>query len=432
MQDKTVQDKYSDSVSFFREAAPYVYTHRGKNFVIAFAGEVIASSLFQDIVRDLAIISSLGARLVLVHGTRPQINERLDPDDSPIRFHKRVRVTDRTALIAAQEAIGFLRIRIENLLTYALSHPSLSSNRLGIVTGNFITARPLGVHDGIDYGFSGLVRKINYPLIQQQLDANNIVLMSPIGYSPTGEAYNLQYEQVAIATAKALKADKLIFLSYQPLNLPRELTVDEAKAYIPENEILPSIIEALETDVERIHLLNANTDGALLLELYTRNGVGSMISAEKFERLQAADIEHISGILDIIRPLENAGVLIKRSREQLELEIHNFHIITRDQRVIACAAVYDTDDPDIAELACLAVHPHYRSGGRGDKLLKHVAQLSKKHGKQQLLVLTTQTSDWFRERGFVKGEIEALPPNKKSLYNYRRNSQVLFMAIDTV
>ncbi len=418
------------SVTFFREAAPYIHNHRGKTFVIAFAGEVIATPRFRQIVQDLAIISSLGARLVLVHGTRPQIDERLHRTNTPIRLHKGIRITDSTSLLAAQEAIGFLRIRIENLLTHALNQPSLNNEGLGIVSGNYITARPLGICDGIDYGYSGQVRKINHTLMQQQLDSGNIVLLSPMGYSPTGEAYNLRYEQVAVAATQAIKADKLIFLSHQPLNLPHELTLEEAKASLPYNPLLPAVLEASENQVERIHLLDAEIDGALLLELYTRDGVGSMIAAELFERLRAATIEDISGIMELIRPLEERGILIKRSREQLELEIDNFHIILRDREVIACVALYDTDDAQVAELACLAVSQQDRGGNRGDKLLKHVAQLAKMQGKNRLLVLTTQTTDWFRERGFEKGSVDELPANKKSLYNYQRNSQVLFKTLE--
>lgn len=412
-------------VSFFREAAPYIHCHRGKTFVIAFAGEVVDSSQFHQIMQDLAIISSLGARLVLVHGTRPQIDKRLHHSDVPIHIHKGIRVTDMPALLAAQEAIGFIRIQIETLLTHILNQPSAStSNGLGIISGNFITARPMGIHDGINYGFTGLIRRINHTLIQQQLEADNIVLLSPIGYSPTGEAYNLCYEHVATAAAKALAADKLIFFSYQSLDLPLQLTLNEAKTY--QHDLLPAAIEALEAGVDRIHLLDAKTDGALLIELYTRDGVGSMISAEHFEALRAATIEDISSILDLIHPLENMGTLVKRSREHLEMEINNFHVITRDQKVIACAALYDTDNAEVGELACLAVHLDYRGGKRGDKLLGHITQLAQKQGKTRLLVLTTQTTDWFRERGFTKGKIQELPDNKKSLYNYQRNSQILF------
>lgn len=416
--------KVSNSVSFFREAAPYIHCHRNKTFVVAFAGEVVTHSQFRQIVRDLAIISSLGARLVLVHGIRPQIDQRLHHINAPIRIHKGIRVTDAPALLAAQEAIGFLRIHIENLLAHTLSKPSVSSPGLGIVSGNFITARPMGIHDGIDYGFTGLIRRISHALIQQQLEAHNIVLLSPIGYSPTGEAYNLRYEHVAITAAKSLKADKLIFLSHQSLDLPPKLTLNEAKLY--RHELIPSAVEALEAGVDRVHLLDAKTDGALLIELYTRDGVGSMISAEQLEHLRAASIDDICSILELICPLENTGTLVKRSRERLEMEIDNFHVITRDQKVIACVALYNTDDTQIGELACFAVHSSYRGCRRGDKLLGHVIQLAQKQGKTTLLVLTTQTTDWFRERGFTKGTIEELPPNKKSLYNYQRNSQVLF------
>lgn len=413
-----------NSVLFFREAAPYIQQHRHKTFVIAFAGEVIESPYFPQIAQDLAIISSLGSRLVLVHGTRPQIDQRLQQRQAAIRFEQGLRVTDKNALLAAQEAIGFLRIRIENLLSHALNIPTQSSQQLGVVSGNFITARPVGIHNGVDYGFSGMVRKMEHALIRQQLQADNIVLVSPMGYSPTGEAYNLRYEQVAIATAQHLHADKLIFLSDQAIELPKELTL--AQAQQTTHPLMPAAIEALENHIERVHLLDANTNGSLLLELYTRDGGGSLISAEAFEQLRPATIEDISGILALIQPLENAGALIKRSREQLELEVSNFHIINRDNKIIACVALYQTDNPAIAELACFAVHPDYRGGKRGDKLLKYIEKLAKHNANQQLMVLTTQTTEWFRERGFQQVSVDALPDNKKQLYNYQRNSRVLF------
>ncbi len=419
----------SQQIAFFREAAPYINAHWAKVFVIAFAGEVIELPQFRQMMQDIAIVSTLGAKVVLVHGTRPQINKRLAQTATPIRLHKGIRITDEATLIAAEEAIGFLRIRIENFLSHALAQPSIQHHGVDIVSGNFITARPLGIHDGVDYGYSGLVRKINAAFIQEQLQVHNIVLLSPIGYSPTGEAYNLRYEQVAIATAKALKADKLIFFSPDSLNLPPELTPEEARTFKDHHELMPAVVEALDSFIERIHLLNALTDGALLLELYTRDGAGTLITAEQFETLRNANIEDISGILDLIRPLEQQGILIKRSREQLELEIHKFYIITRDREVIACVALYDTADPMVAELACLAVNNHYRGGNRGDKLLKHIEQVAYQQGKQRLLVLTTQTTQWFRERGFVKASIEDLPSNKKQLYNYQRNSQVLFKTL---
>jgi amino-acid N-acetyltransferase len=420
-------DQNCNNVLLLREASPYIQKHRGKTFVIAFPGEVVEQNNFRQLIQDIAIISALGSRIVIVHGTRSQINKRIEANGRKSYFHHNIRVTESADIPLIQEAIGYLRITIENLLSHALSQPSLPNHSIGVSSGNYITAQPLGIIDGVDYGHTGKIRRIAHTFITQQLNNNNIVLISPIGYSPSGEVYNLDYEQVALSTAKTLNADKIIFISDNDAHLPHEITATQIEVDKTASTFLNKIAKILlDGDIERVHLLNAATDGALLLELYTRDGVGCLISAKQFELLRAATVEEISGILDLIRPLESAGTLIKRSREQLELEINNFHVIVRDQKIIACVALYNTDDPSIAELACLAVNPEYRGGNRGDKLVRHVAQLARTQGKTRLLVLTTQTTDWFRERGFEKGSVEELPSNKKSLYNYRRNSQVLF------
>jgi amino-acid N-acetyltransferase len=420
-------DQKCNSVHLLREASPYIHKHRGKTFVVAFPGEVVEQALFPQLIQDIATISALGSRIVIVHGTRSQINKRLEVVGRKSRFHHNIRVTEPGDIPLIQEAIGYLRITIENLLSHALNQPNLPNHSIGVSSGNYITAQPLGIIDGVDYGYTGKIRRIAHPFIAQQLDNKNIVLMSPIGYSPSGEVYNLDYEHVALSTAKALNADKIIFINDNDAHLPHEITAAQIEADTTTSTFLKKIAKILlDGDIERVHLLNAATDGALLLELYTRDGVGSLISAKQFEHLHAATVEDISGILDLIHPLESIGTLIKRSREQLELEINNFHVIVRDQKIIACVALYNTDDPSIAELACLAVNPEYRGGNRGDKLFRHIAHLAHTQGKARLLVLTTQTTDWFRERGFEKGSVDELPANKKSLYNYQRNSQVLF------
>lgn len=419
------------SVSFFREAAPYIHHHRGKVFVIAFPGEVIEQPDFRHLIQDIATVAALGSRIVIIHGTRAQINQRLVKAGIQSQFHHNIRITTAEEIVLVEEAVGCLRIRIEKQLTHALNQPSIASEGISVCSGAYLTAQPLGIIDGVDYGHTGQIRRIATAAIQQQLDNHNIVLISPLGYSPSGEAYNLDYEQVALTTAKELAhTDKIILFSEQELQLPRELMANEIE-YTPDTPLFLKRMAQLlfYSEIERVHLLNARIDGALLLELYTRDGIGTLISTQQFEQLKTATEENINGILELIRPLEEKGVLIKRSREQLELEIEKFHVITRDHEVIACVALYDTDTPTIAELACLAVNPQYRGGNRGDKLLRHVAQLAKTQGKIKLLVLTTQTTDWFRERGFEKGEIADLPSNKKSLYNYQRNSQVLFKTL---
>ncbi|PID50294.1 MAG: amino-acid N-acetyltransferase [Proteobacteria bacterium] len=418
-----------NSVDFFREASPYIRQHRERVFVIAMPGEVLEQANFRRILQDIAIIVTLGVRVILVHGTRPQIDNRLQTLQHPIHYHHDLRITDSVALQAAKEACGFVRIQIENTLAYALSQRMNTVAGQHIISGNFVTARPVGILDGIDYGYTGQIRRINHQAIRLQLENRNVVLLSPLGYSPSGEAYNLRYEQLTVETAQALQADKVLFLSHTPLNLPTELTLEEARQYPNAHALLPMMIDALQHKVERVHLLEAHLEGALLLELYTRDGVGCMISANPFESIRQATVEDISGILEIIRPLEHSGTLVKRSREQLELEISNFQVVERDQQIIACAALYATDDPQISELACLAVHAHYRTAHRGEQLLNAIAKLAKAQGKTILMVLTTQTTDWFRERGFVETGIDNLPANKRQLYNYKRNSKVLFKTL---
>ncbi|MGB0847351.1 MAG: amino-acid N-acetyltransferase [Thiolinea sp.] len=418
-----------NSVAFFREASPYVRQHRNKIFVIAFSGEVIQLSNFRRIIQDIAIIAALGARIVLIHGSRPQIDERLKNGKHNVKFHNGTRISDQAALIAAQESCGYIRITLENMLGFALSQPGLSGNGLGITSGNFVTARPVGVLEGVDYGFTGQIRRIQHQHINTQLELDRIVLLSPLGYSPTGETYNLRFEQLALETAQALTADKVLFLDNAAINLPTALTLEEARSCSKQHSLLPQIIAALENKVGRVHLLDANIDGTLLLELFTRSGSGSMIAATASESIRPAGVEDITGILDVIRPLEQSGTLVRRSREQLELEIDNFLVIVLERQVIGCAALYDTADPATGELACLAVDPAYRSANRGEQLLQAISRLAQQRGKQQLMLLTTQTTDWFREHGFIESSINELPADKKQLYNFKRNSKVCFLGL---
>ncbi|PIE00079.1 MAG: amino-acid N-acetyltransferase [Thiothrix nivea] len=419
----------ADSVTFFREASPYIRQHRERIFVIAFPGEVIELANFRRLIQDIAIIAALGAKVVLVHGMRSQINARLQAQQHPVRFHDGLRVTDYEALLAAKETCGSLRIQLENILSFALAQPGFSQNDQIVTSGNFITARPVGVLNGVDYGYTGHVRRIQSGAILTQLAQGHLVLLSPLGYSPTGEAYNLSYEQLAIETAQALSADKVLILDDAPVTLPTALTLDEARHLQDQHPLLPQIIAALEHKVGRVHLLDANTEGALLMELYTRQGIGAMIAANATEAVRPATVDDIGGIMEVIRPLERNGTLVRRSREQLELEISRFQVIVLDQQIIGCAALYDTDDVQTGELACLAVDPNYRAANRGEQLLRTMVKTARQQGKTRLLVLTTQSAEWFREHGFQQATIDALPDNKKRLYNFKRNSKVFFLEL---
>ncbi|MFZ1538358.1 MAG: amino-acid N-acetyltransferase [Chromatiaceae bacterium] len=430
-------------VRWFRHATPYVHAHRGRTFVIAFGGEAVADKGFRDLVHDLATLHGLGIRLVLVHGARPQIQASLAHRGTGFRYVKGLRVTDAEALACVKEAAGTLRVEIEALFSQGLANSPMAGVRIPVASGNFVTAKPLGVLDGVDYLHTGVVRRIDREALQQRLDDGAVALMPPIGYSPTGEVFNLSAADVARSAAIALKADKLIFL------LEAEGLTD-ASGQLVSNVLSREVAGLLETDarltgdlaqalhagadaciqgVKRVHLVPRRLDGALLRELFTRDGVGTLITDQPFEELRPARIDDVAGILELLRPLEESGALVRRSRERLETEIDRFFLMERDGMASACTAFYGYPAEGMAELACLAVNPDYRNRGRGALLLERMEDLARQRGIARLFVLTTQTAHWFRERGFEPASLADLPMAKQALYNYRRNSKVFIKTL---
>lgn len=425
-------------VNWFRATSPYIHAHRGKTFVIAFGGDAVAADDFAHLIHDVALLHGLGVRLVLVHGARPQIEERLALRGAAFRYINGLRVTDDAALACVKDAAGAVRVEIEALLSMGLANSPMAGARIRVASGNFVTARPLGVRDGIDYCHTGVVRRVDADAIRQRLDDHSIALVPPLGYSPTGEVFNLSAADVAGAVAAALGADKLILLDEgKPLSgkggTVDALTPREADALIlrrkrlgPETALLlRTAAEACRRGVRRAHVVSRQRDGALLAELFTRDGVGTLITSEPYESLRTAQIDDVAGVLELIAPLEEAGVLVRRSRELLETEIHRFNVLDRDGMVIGCAGFYPFDEDSMGELACLVVHPDYQGAGRGDELLGAVERQARETGISTIFVLTTQTAHWFRERGFESMAVQELPMARRRLYNYRRNSKVL-------
>ncbi|MGH8682851.1 MAG: amino-acid N-acetyltransferase [Burkholderiales bacterium] len=425
-------------VTWFRSVAPYFHAFRGRTFVIAFGGELVAQGRFVSLAHDLNLLHSAGIRLVLVHGSRPQIEAQLRTRKVRSRYHHGLRVTDPVALECVKEAVGRLRVEVDALLSLGLPNTPMAGAAINTVSGNFITARPMGVHDGVDYQHTGAVRKVDAQAIAGCLDVGNMVVVSPIGYSPTGEVFNLAMEEVAVATATALGAAKLIFLSDAPVldaggAVRPELTANEAERLLAQGTelsretrtCLARALEAVRAGVERAHIVRRNTDGALLLELFTHAGSGSMITADKLERLRRATIDDIGGILRLIEPLEADGTLVRRSRELLEQEIGRFTVLEHDRLILGCAALYPFPKARAGELACLAVPPDHRGAGHGEKLMGAVERQARAAGMRRLFVLTTRAAHWFVERGFGEAPVGALPDAKQALYNWQRRSKVL-------
>ena len=439
---------YPDPTAFvrwFRNSSPYIHAHRGRVFVVSFGGEAVADGLFEPLVHDFALLNSLGIRLVLVHGIRPQVGRRLQAAGIQEQYAEGLRITDPAALACVKEAAGTVRVEIEALLSMGLANSPMHGARIRVASGNFVIARPLGVRNGVDFQHTGQVRRIDAEAIRDNLDQGNVVLISPIGYSPTGEVFNLSAEEVATAVAGALKADKLLLLTEQACRREGEpavmaqLTVAEAQAVLAEAGTLePSMaahlraaVEACRSGVQRSHLLDRHIDGAILQELFTRDGVGTLVSAAPFEELRPAAISDVGGILDLIKPLEADGVLVSRSRERLETEIDDYTVIERDGLIIGCGALHPYSDEATGELACLALHGEYRGGKRGERLLEHLEGKASSLGLQSLFVLTTHASHWFREHGFQPGEPADLPAERQASYNAWRKSKVLLKSLDS-
>ncbi|QIL91205.1 amino-acid N-acetyltransferase [Microbulbifer harenosus] len=426
----------NSTLNWFRNAAPYINDLRGRTLVVAIPGEGFEHENFRNLVHDLTLLISLGVRLVLVHGARAQVNRALESTGIQSRFYGNTRISDRETLEIIKAAIGKLRFEIEAAFSQGLPDSPMARSALKVVSGNFVTARPVGIIDGTDMGWTGKVRRMEVSAITRALDESSLVVLSPLGTSLTGELFSLNYLDLAAEAARALKAEKLILFRDQPfLEIDGEAVYDlsinqaEEAAEAIDSETLNCALLACNAGIPRAHLLSYAEDGALLQELFSREGTGTMIYRDSYEVVRRARINDVGGILGLIRPLEKQGILVRRSREKLEAEIDHFTLVEVDGTPVACAALYpildEQGDTVAAEIACVAIHPEFRGGGRGAKLLAHMERQAKALELPEIFVLTTQTEHWFIEHGFTQVEVSDLPATRKSMYNIQRNSRVL-------
>ncbi len=429
-------DSNKNNVKWFRNAAPYINAHRGKTFVLMFGGEAVLHPNFSNIIHDIALLRSLGVKLVLVHGARPQIEDRMHYRGVNQEFEDNVRITDGETLAAVKDATGSMRIHIEALLTMGLINSPMHGAQIRVSTGNFVIAKPMGVRNGVDFKHTGLVRKIDSVGINTQLDFGSIVLLSPVGYSSTGEVFNLSLEDVATQTAISLQADKLITFTDQDglldasgalikscgLSTVRDLITktDEYEKQL----LMRAILQSNQQGVDRCHCISYENDSTLLQELFTRDGSGTLIAKDHREQISTASIDDVGGILELIAPMEEEGTLVKRSRELLETEIEQFTVIKKEEVIIACAALYPYPDNNTGEVACVVIHPDYRGGQRGVRLIEAVEAEAKSQGLDSIFVLTTVSAHWFLEQGFIEQSVKKLPEGKQKMYNLQRKSKV--------
>lgn len=433
----------STAIDWFRAASPYINAHRNKTLVLALPSECLNSALLPTLSHDLTLLSHLGIRLVLCFGLRNQIDQSLAKTDQSSCIVEGRRVTTAEALNAIITASGDVRSDLEARLTMGLPNTPMAGARLSVSSGNFVTARPFGVHNGVDFQHTGAVREVHGDAIKQLLQAGHLVLIPPLGYSLTGDVFNISMFELASECAIALNADKLIFFvgslpadstgqairqaSVKMLESGVASTQLDARADCADSNlqmIIPQTIRACREGVERVHLLLNSDPNALLTELFTRDGSGTMITAELWEHIRKATIQDVGGIVGLIEPLQTNGSLVYRSREQLELDIEHFVVSERDGMIISCAAMYPHEDSGSVEIACLATHPDYQGEGRAEQLLNHLENQALHLGFKSARVLSTQAGHWFVERGYVEMIPEQLPAPRRASYNRQRNSKI--------
>jgi len=432
-------------VDWFRLSAPYINNHRNKTFVVMLPGDCIDQPNFTNIISDLALLQSLGVRLVVVHGSRAQVETQLAHKGVKSEFHNGIRITPQEHMQEVLKAVGAAYFSLEASFSSGLPNSPMYGSKIRVRGGNFVTAKPQGIIDGIDFQYTGKVRSIDAQGITNLLNSDAMALVSPLGYSLTGEVFNLSFADVAIHIAIAIGADKLIAYNDDgPIcdkegNQYRELTLLKCEKFLVEQHqhnrsntyfSLRACHRACDGGVARAHVISAADDGALLRELYTRDGSGTMVYRDNYETIRRARIEDVVGILNLIDPLEQQGILVKRSRELLETEIDCFTVMEKDNLIIGCAALYPLDNGHAGELACVAIEQNYQKDGRAAKLLMHIERQAAKLNITKLYALTTQTSHWFIERGFTESSVSMLPVERLQLYNYQRASKVFVKVIN--
>ena len=434
-------------VAALRGAAPYVHAHHGRTVVIVIPGEVCQRPDIERLLGDIALLHSLGVRLVLVHGARPQIERELAIRGIEPVYDGDLRVTDHRAMEAVKAAVGVLRMDLEARLSASRSVSVRHESQPRVVGGSWVTAKPVGVRGGVDHQLTGEVRRVDIAQIRQAVSQGQIVLLSPIGYSPTGETFNLRNADIAESVAIGLGADKLIFvLESEParwraglgsgdagqlsLSAAAPLVSSHGSQLGPEDRnCIRAGIAAVTGGVGRVHLIGTQGHSPLLRELYTRDGSGLMIADEDdYESIRGATVDDARAIAELIAPLEARGILRARSLEQLELDIDTFSVIVRDGMVIACNALIDYPQEQAAEFACVVVHPSYRRRDLAAALLRAARTQARSRGYQRLFALSTATPDWFLEPGFRPGTRADLPEERRRSYDEARASKVLILA----
>ncbi|MBM3833382.1 MAG: amino-acid N-acetyltransferase [Verrucomicrobia bacterium] len=410
----------------------YIPRFREKVFIISVDGAIVTDENFANILLDVAVLRSLNIRVVLVHGAAAQIRalakeQRVTPSDL-----EGSGITDAETLKLALTAA--------NRLTHEILE-GLSANDLRAACTNAIIAHPLGIIQGVDHLFTGKVERVDIELLQTLLTQGIVPVVPPLGFDGDGKTYRVNSDAVALAIAEALKAAKLIYITtfdgiIRQGQLIRQMLAGDLNEILShhKNELAPEAVSkaihaaaACRGSVPRVHIINGRVDEGLLAEVFSNEGIGTLIYANEYQQIRRAMKKDVRSILMLIKSSVATDELVKRTRPMIEKQLGDYYIFEIDKNPVACVALHVYPEQSQGELACLYVRPSHENQGIGRKMINFVEDKAREFGLNELITLSTQTFTYFQSKGgFAEGTRDDLPPARREKYDQSgRNSKVL-------
>ena len=410
----------------------YIPRFREKTFVLSLDGAIVTDENFANILLDVAVLRSLNIRVALVHGASAQIRTLAE--------QQKVKASDLDGTGVTDSETLKLALTAANRLTHAMLE-GLSANDLRAACTNAIVAHPMGILHGVDHQFTGRVERVDVELLQTLLNQGVIPVVPPLGFDGDGKTYRVNSDGVALEVARALGAIKLIYITTQDGlsrqgQIIRQLLVADLDAILANHkeEILPELLSkavhasaACHAGVQRVHIINGRVDEGLLAEVFSNEGIGTLIYANEYQQVRRALKKDIRAIQMLTKKSVESEELVKRTRASIEKNIGDFYIFEIDKNPVACVALHVYPEHNKGELACLYVNPSHENQGIGRKLIQFAESKAREMGLNELLALSTQAFTYFQSKGgFAEGTPDELPPGRREKYEQSgRKSKVL-------
>ena len=410
----------------------YIPQFREKVFILSIDGAIVTNENFANILLDVAVLRSLNIRVVVVHGASAQIKALAEERKFTPSNLDGAGITDAGTLQLALTA--------SNRLTHEILE-GLSANDLRAASTNAIIAHPLGIIQGVDHLFTGKVERVDTELLQTLLNQGIVPVVPPLGFDGDGKTYRVNSDNVAVALGDALKATKLLFLTtqdgvFRQGRLIRQVLVADLEEILAKHrdEIMPTMLSkaihacaACKSGVQRVHIINGFVDEGLLAEVFSNEGIGTLIYANEYQQIRRALKKDVRHILMLTKESVDSEELVKRTRSVIEKSLGDYYMFEIDKNPVACVALHTYPEHGKGELACLYVKPSHENQGIGRKLIQFVENKAREIGLDELLTLSTQAFTYFQSKGgFAEGSPSDLPPNRREKYDASgRNSKVL-------